>query len=281
MSGSQRLQRYASDLGVAGLEQLGHYRYTDAQEGLPTHIHEGCAEICLLASGRQRYRLNGQVFQLSGGQQLVTLPGEPHDTGGAPEERGSLYWLVVRLDPLPCWLHLHPEAAAPVQSALRQIPIRHFAARPSAERAIQGAVQLLHTGAATLERVEGAMLLVQFLLDTVAAANESAARTSPVVERARRFVLDNLDRPLTVPEIAAAAGCSVSYLHTVFHHKVGMPPGEFQLRARLRKAQTLLTTTELSAGDIGQQVGFSTSQHFSTIFRRYTRTTPTAYRRAR
>ena len=48
--------------------------------------------------------------------------------------------------------------------------------------------------------------------------------------------------------------------------------------ARIRAAQTLLADTERKITSIALKVGYATLQHFSTVFRRSTGETPSAWR---
>ena len=77
-----------------GLIQLGRYNYTSAKSGLREHKHRHAIEICFLVKGRQTYRVGGNFYSLSGGDVFVTFPNEGHSTGGMPEEKGILYWMV-------------------------------------------------------------------------------------------------------------------------------------------------------------------------------------------
>lgn len=81
--------------GGAATAELGRYAYTRAHAGLAQHAHPGALEICYLAKGTQLYRVGGREYVLRGGDVFVTFPGEPHDTGRTPEEKGVLYWLIL------------------------------------------------------------------------------------------------------------------------------------------------------------------------------------------
>ena len=85
------------ELGIPEAPLVGRYEYHSAHPGLRTHTHPGIIEICYLARGTQTYRVGGREYHLAGGDVFVTLPGEPHDTAGQPEDRRILYWTNVRM----------------------------------------------------------------------------------------------------------------------------------------------------------------------------------------
>jgi AraC-like DNA-binding protein len=58
-----------------------------------------------------------------------------------------------------------------------------------------------------------------------------------------------------------------------------MSPNDYWQRIRVEAARDMLRKTDLSVTEIAIRCGYSTSQYFSTVFRKYTGTTPTQFRR--
>jgi AraC-like DNA-binding protein len=54
---------------------------------------------------------------------------------------------------------------------------------------------------------------------------------------------------------------------------------DYLTQIRLQEAQRLLRTTALSLSDISEMCGFSGSNYFGDVFRRYTGLSPSAYRK--
>jgi transcriptional regulator GlxA family with amidase domain len=59
---------------------------------------------------------------------------------------------------------------------------------------------------------------------------------------------------------------------------MGIAPAEYYLRMRVAHACKELSQTDRPVTEIGLSTGFSSSQHFSTAFKRVIGTTPRAYR---
>jgi len=57
-----------------------------------------------------------------------------------------------------------------------------------------------------------------------------------------------------------------------------MTPNDYLLRLRIRKASELLSDSETSITDIAFRTGFSSSQNFSKVFKKYTGMMPSRYR---
>jgi AraC-like DNA-binding protein len=59
---------------------------------------------------------------------------------------------------------------------------------------------------------------------------------------------------------------------------VGLTPKTFQTRCKIEEAKRLLSETEFTATQIALELGFSSSQHFSGLFKRMTGWTPESFR---
>ena len=89
----------------------------------------------------------------------------------------------------------------------------------------------------------------------------------------------NLGRDLALPDIAAEAGLSTRTLIRRFRDQTGTTPLQWLHRARIRRAQHLLETTQHSVERIAAQVGFGSATAFRDRFKRTTGISPNAYRR--
>jgi AraC-like DNA-binding protein len=258
--------------GLPGPLQLGRYNQSVAHAGLEDHRHEGAMEICLLLRGRQTYVVKGRAYELKGGDVFVTFPGEVHSTGRRPQERGA-----VLADPrrperggaLPC------PGGAELALALRRLPRRHFPGGPQLRVHCDAIMRLQQAGdhplraAATWHEVQG------FLLGVVEAAQFGvSARNSNSLEPVLRHIEGNLDRALSLKELAGRAGLSLPRFKARFKAEQGVPPGEYVLRARIAQAQRLLRGTNWPITRIAHELGFPSSQYFATVVKRYTRLTP-------
>jgi len=84
--------------------------------------------------------------------------------------------------------------------------------------------------------------------------------------------------PLTVADLAAAAGLSPAHFSREFRKAFGETPHRYLLSRRLERAATLLRNTDWSVLRICTEVGLSSVGSFTTSFRRMHGRTPTEYR---
>lgn len=99
--------------------------------------------------------------------------------------------------------------------------------------------------------------------------------------RAQFFIREHLRDPeLSIDQISAALGCSKRYLHMLFSDR-GMTVSDYIWRARLQHCrQELETQAGKTITDVAFSWGFSSSSHFSRVFRKYFGIAPSSVHRA-
>ena len=93
------------------------------------------------------------------------------------------------------------------------------------------------------------------------------------------WALDRLERPLTIRELAREAGMSPRNLARHFHAVTGQSPLRWLLTQRVRRAQELLETSDLSVEQIAARTGMGTATTLRRHFSRQVGVPPEAYRR--
>jgi AraC-like DNA-binding protein len=84
--------------------------------------------------------------------------------------------------------------------------------------------------------------------------------------------------PLTVDDLAAAAGLSRAHFSREFRRAFGESPHGYLLTRRLERAAALLRTTDRSVADVCFSVGLQSVGSFTSSFTRTYGVSPTAYR---
>lgn len=278
---ARRLERFERQIRIPGVGEIGRYRYANAYEGLRLRAHPEGLEICFLARGQQTYRVNGEIYRLRGGDQYVVFPGEPHDSAGMPEEKGELYWVFIKLSPPGRrLLFLDATASRELRRALLALPSRHFAAEPGTRELLEEIFAAVDRGQSKLERLATAALILRYLFDTLRASQRNRrAAPSPRIQRSLAHIAAQVGELPSVPQLARLVRLSPSRFKARFRAEVGLPPREHVLRHRLALAQARLRGPGASVTAIAHELGFSSSQYFATVFRRYYGLTPTQFQR--
>lgn len=109
------------------------------------------------------------------------------------------------------------------------------------------------------------------------------ARQALAPTRLRR-VLELVDRrlaePLSLADVADAAGLSRFHFSRAFQNAMGEPPMAYVARRRLDLAKRLLRDTSLPLAEIATRCGLGSPSRFSSAFRRGAGRTPSDYRRS-
>jgi AraC family transcriptional activator of tynA and feaB len=99
--------------------------------------------------------------------------------------------------------------------------------------------------------------------------------------RAQFFIREHLRDPdLSIDRISAALGCTKRYLHMLFSDR-GMTVSDYIWRARLQNCRhELETQAGKTITDVAFSWGFSSSSHFSRVFRKYFGIVPSSIHKA-
>jgi AraC family transcriptional regulator len=94
------------------------------------------------------------------------------------------------------------------------------------------------------------------------------------------FVNDNLERNISLTELASLARLSPTHFCKAFTRSMSMPPHQYQLRQRVERAKLLLADTDRSITEVALATGYTASSNFATAFRKVTGVTPRAFQRS-
>lgn len=279
-------ERQILDLRGQGFDPVrlvGHYHYARAQQELTTHSHGAMIEISYLESGRQIYAVHGRKFPMVGGDVFLTFPGEHHSTGNHPEMRGVLYWVLISVvDAKQSFLSLpHAEGRLLLQRLLH-LPRRCFHGSLTLQPTLRAIFEAYANTRNPLRTTDLRNLLLRFLLDIMASADAPHQPThSAHIRSALLHIAASLDRPLPLTELARRVQLSLPRFKAKFKQEMGIPPADYIAQRKVERAAQLLHETNRSVTDIALQLGFSSSQYFATVFKRYTRHSPREARAAR
>lgn len=107
------------------------------------------------------------------------------------------------------------------------------------------------------------------------------SKKSLQLEKACAYISENYGNPLlSIDEIAEYAGLSESYFRTLFKSCYDVSPLDYLTTYRIDMAKKLLETTDMTAKDIAERVGYANSRYFYGIFKSKLGMTATEYRKA-
>lgn len=94
------------------------------------------------------------------------------------------------------------------------------------------------------------------------------------------YIEENLAQPISLRLLAEFAGVSPRHFERAFRQALGVPPHAYVLDKRIETARHLLLgQPEMTISEVAAQLGFSSSSHFASAFRRLTGYSPRMFRR--
>ena len=107
---------------------------------------------------------------------------------------------------------------------------------------------------------------------------EPIEEDSPI-DQAVRYIKEHAHEEITLEELAELTGFSTFYFSHRFKHETGYAPRDFVIHVRLEEAQALLKHSNRSVEEIAFDLGYSSLNSFTNIFRKKVGCSPAAYRK--
>jgi len=98
--------------------------------------------------------------------------------------------------------------------------------------------------------------------------NTTAQKLDARVRRAMAYICDHYRSPITLEDLALAAGVSASRLAHLFPQELGLTPMQYLEQHRIEIARQRLAATNDSISAIAERVGYGSASYFSKVFRR-------------
>jgi AraC-like DNA-binding protein len=276
----RRLELDLSSIGLPEVPLVGVNIQTSAAESLAAHRHKGIFEVVYMVRGRQVFTEADKEYTLAGNDIFITRPGRSHGSGPYLMDKAFFYWLQLKLpshgESILC---LDSESSALLSRQLMEISVSRFAGSKMMAAIFEDIFRLSGSDNDIKKLAISSRLVELLLCVSNCAANPENSPITADIKASLQLLADNYDKFLTVEQMAAAAGLSASRFKCKFKKQTGLPPGEYQLRKKVEMAEELLATTDQSITTTAYQLGFSSSQYFATVFKRFKKTTPAQARK--
>lgn len=102
---------------------------------------------------------------------------------------------------------------------------------------------------------------------------------SPTMRETQRWILENLERKISVAQLAELNAMSVCNFSRIFHRETQVSPAEFIERARVEKARRLLEDSQLPLKTIAFHCGFTSDDQLRKSFQKHLSASPKDYRK--
>ena len=98
-----------------------------------------------------------------------------------------------------------------------------------------------------------------------------------IVANVQEYIKANLDKKLSLQQVAAVFNFSPNYLSQLFARNAGESFVGYITEARIHAAKTMMSTTNKKIYEIAQELGFESAFYFSKVFKKGTGMSPREY----
>ncbi|BBO70879.1 AraC family transcriptional regulator [Desulfosarcina alkanivorans] len=260
------------DMKVEGVEIC---RVDGSRHVFPAHAHDGIYAIGMMLSGGS-YCLGPENASslVSPGQIALINPSQVHS--GVPVSGKRISYRMVYFDQ-----NLMAAAAAEMAGKDRAFP--EFASMVVGDavlwRRMQRFCRVIQGPGGRLEKESAILDVLAHLISlcgNVTRGRYCRRRGGQSIRYATQFLSENLDRKITLEDVAREAGLSRYHFLRMFKRETGLPPHLFRIMRRIDRGKQLLRGG-LPPAQTALAVGFSDQSHFANTFRKYTGATPGQY----
>lgn len=250
------------------------------------HAHEDFTELTYILSGKGRYQVEGQFYNVETGDVIICNPGVRHQN-----------------------IVLYKEE--PTVEFFTGFQNYHFKNMPPESICLKGGGYLLHLSAETKREISKKcyemlaenetcevgkyfMLkahLMQLLLLLMREILEEphtkqmgchfeTYNKSYAVKRIINYLNENYEHKISLDQIAHNMYLSPVYISKIFKEETGESPINYLIKIRLERAKEILSSSGSgSIKSIANEVGYEDVYHFSKLFKKYYGISPQHYRK--
>ncbi|CUX16394.1 helix-turn-helix domain-containing protein [Clostridium sp. C105KSO13] len=270
---------------VPGLGNFSHWNYTTSSTPSPMHYHSDIIEVhCLLKGTRYtQIEKDGQIkkYTTMGNQAFLTFPFEMHSNGNEPLAPCEFYAFQINTSDPYNMLGLNREYSFLLYQQLVKLKDHHLNMGATHISTLRSAFNFFSD-----LTPESTMIGIQFLtcfilnLQFMTPIQESQiSQVEDSIKRAIDYLTANIHRNIQLSDLAEISGYSLSRFKYKFKESIGITPAEYVTLQKLEVAKTQLLESPVSITELAYSLGFSSSNYFSSVFKKFTGCTPQFYRK--
>ncbi len=239
-----------------------------------SHFHN-YYEIYFLISGRRRYVIENEIYDIEAGDMVLIPPMVMHKTQripGTPDDETHERFLYCVRD--------IPEVIRPV--------FENYLYRPDEKSRgqIQGLIEesLNEMGNDEVSTLLHKLNLQKILLALLKSPENKSVprRLSPrdrLMQEAAGYIKENCHRQISLKDISEKIGFTPEYFSSLFKTAIGFNFVDYLNNMRVARSLSYLTESNMTISEISEICGFNDSNYFAIVFKKVTGTSPTKYRK--
>lgn len=256
------------------ITDIGYYprarhHFRERKEPISQYVFIYCVE------GKGWFKTNNERRLIEKNQCFILPAHLPHSYGADEKDPWTIYWI-----------HFKGTLAAYYASRLFT-PIE---IKPTIYSRINGRLNLFEEIYHTLEsgysreNLLYACSAFHHFLGSICYLQEYRHATgdsvsNDLVEAAVHFMKENIDKKLSITELAEHTGYSVSHFSSIFNSRTGHSPINYFNLLKIQHACNLIDKTDIKMNQVCYKIGIEDCYYFSRLFTKIMGISPTAYKK--
>lgn len=250
------------------------YHYRERPNGVGQYILIYCVK------GSGWYSVFGKRYEIKEQQYFIIPQGEPHIYASNNDDPWTIYWVHFTGSMAPifgdnCYTPTDITTATTSRIADRNNIFEEIFLTLSDNYGLDNlryASSLLYGFLASFKYIK------QFRNYN---AQDARLANNDIISAAVRFMNENIEKQLTLAQVADYIGYSTSQFSLIFKSKTGHSPLNYFNMLKVQRACKFLETTDLKINQICSKVGIDDSYYFSRLFSKTVGISPKQYRKAK
>lgn len=275
-----RIIQTEDQLSIPGLRMFGKHSVTKAIPALHPHFHENAFEITYLCKGTLTFFTDNESHHLSGGDIYISFPSEVHSTGAVPISLNEMYWFQLDISVAENFLFLGNEWKEKMIDDLKKVNSRLFHTNTNEMQKLMKEFYRLTYNQNENDKYHAASVLIYFLNQLIAFSKKQEKFISDDIQAAVDYILNNIYEDIPLDSVAGVTGLSLSRFKQKFCQQLGFTPREYINFHKIEASKKLLMSGK-NVTRTAMELGFATSNYFSSVFKRFTTLSPSEYLKER
>lgn len=255
---------YVTDIGYYP-NATGHYRIR--KYGSRQNILIYCTE------GEGWYSINNQRVRVTKDHFFIIQAGTPHIYAASENNPWSIYWIHFTGEQCNAFNFFY--------NAIHKIDESPNARFKDRIQLFEEIYQNLEMGY-SIENLQYTTLCLWHFLGSFRFIPQfreiNKVKHGDIIQEAISYMKKNIEKKLTLEDIACAVNYSPSHFGQLFQKKIHYTPLNYFNQLKIQKACQLLDFTNMRIKEIANELGFYDQYHFSKVFNKCMGETPSSYK---
>lgn len=272
---THRLVYTEKDINVVGFTAFGWNKSLKATEPLLCHYHKDTFEFVYVVSGNIKFKVDDNTFDLFGGDFFIVPPNVLHSSDTSSISTHQIFWFQINIADNEI-LNLSSAASQRLKNELLQLKTTKLSCTNKNIYNDCKQIMSLLPCSNGLQSDTVSSLMVKLLFSVINYSDFNKKDLSSEIEIAINFIEENIMNDITLNEIANSCNLSLSRFKQRFSSEIGQTPREYINSLKIEIAKDFLKYG-MNVTDTAMSLGFSNPNYFSTVFKKFTKMTPTEF----